>query len=183
MKQKVIPASRSFKDFENFLESDYEIGVLLEIHVAQLKNIAKLSHDYGKKMIYHVDLIDGLKNDDYATEFICQEFNPFALISTKANVITKAKQKGVLSIQRLFLIDSHALEQGYRLIEKTKPDYLEVLPGTMPWMIKEVKEKTNIKILAGGLIRTPKEIDQAIAAGADAVTTSKKELWDLFENK
>jgi len=80
-------------------------------------------------MIFHVDLIHGLKNDDYGTEYICQEFSPFGLISTKANVILKAKQRGVLSIQRMFLIDSHALGQSYRLIEKTQPDYIEVLPG------------------------------------------------------
>jgi len=48
-------------------------------------------------------------------------------------------------------------------------------------MIKEVKEKTNIKILAGGLIRTPEEVKRAIESGADAVTTSKRELWDYFE--
>jgi glycerol uptake operon antiterminator len=46
-------------------------------------------------------------------------------------VILKAKQKGVIAIHRMFLIDSHALERSYRLVEKTKPDYIEVLPGTM----------------------------------------------------
>jgi len=181
MKQFLIPASPTMKDFEKFLESDYEIGILLEVHIAQLKHISKMAERHGKKMIFHVDLIHGLKNDDYGTEYICQEFNPFGLISTKANVILKAKQRGVLSIQRMFLIDSHALGQSYRLIEKTQPDYIEVLPGTMPWMIKEVKEKTNIKILAGGLIRTPEEVKRAIESGADAVTTSKRELWDYFE--
>ncbi|KYD22925.1 hypothetical protein B4135_1047 [Caldibacillus debilis] len=181
MKQFLIPASPTMKDFEKFLESDYEIGILLEVHIAQLKHISKMAERHGKKMIFHVDLIHGLKNDDYGTEYICQEFNPFGLISTKANVILKAKQRGVLSIQRMFLIDSHALGQSYRLIEKTRPDYIEVLPGTMPWMIKEVKEKTNIKILAGGLIRTPEEVKRAIESGADAVTTSKRELWDYFE--
>jgi len=181
MKQFLIPASPTMKDFEKFLESDYEIGILLEVHIAQLKHISKMAERHGKKMIFHVDLIHGLKNDDYGTEYICQEFSPFGLISTKANVILKAKQRGVLSIQRMFLIDSHALGQSYRLIEKTRPDYIEVLPGTMPWMIKEVKEKTNIKILAGGLIRTPEEVKRAIESGADAVTTSKRELWDYFE--
>lgn len=181
MKQFLIPASPTMKDFEKFLESDYEIGILLEVHIAQLKHISKMAERHGKKMIFHVDLIHGLKNDDYGTEYICQEFSPFGLISTKANVILKAKQRGVLSIQRMFLIDSHALGQSYRLIEKTQPDYIEVLPGTMPWMIKEVKEKTNIKILAGGLIRTPEEVKRAIESGADAVTTSKRELWDYFE--
>lgn len=176
--QKILPAFTSIKQFETFLTSPYQIGVFLETHISQLVNIHKLANQYNKKIIYHVDLIHGLKNDEYATEYICQEFDPYGLISTKSSVILKAKQKGVLAIQRMFLIDSHALERSYRLVKKTKPDYIEVLPGSMPWMIKEVKDRTNIKILAGGLIRSSKEVEEALAAGAEAITTSKKELWE-----
>ncbi|MFV2047732.1 glycerol-3-phosphate responsive antiterminator [Metabacillus litoralis] len=175
--QKILPAFSSIKQFEKFLQSDYEIGIFLETHISQLGNFHKLAEQHHKKLIYHVDLIHGLKNDDYAAEYICQEFDPYGLISTKSNVILKAKQKGVVAIQRMFLIDSHALERSYRLLEKTKPDYIEVLPGAMPWMIQEVKERTNTKILAGGLIRTPEEVEKALEAGADAITTSKRELW------
>ncbi|OAS87587.1 MULTISPECIES: glycerol-3-phosphate responsive antiterminator [Metabacillus] len=178
--QKILPAFSTIKQFEKFLQSNYEIGVFLETHISQLINIHKLAKQYNKKIIYHVDLIHGLKNDDYATEYICQEFEPYGLISTKSSVIIKAKQKGVIAIQRMFLIDSHALERSYRLVEKTKPDYIEVLPGAMPWMIKEVKERTNIKIFAGGLIRSTREVEDALSAGAEAITTSKRELWEYF---
>ncbi|MFC4798025.1 glycerol-3-phosphate responsive antiterminator [Neobacillus sp. GCM10023253] len=181
MKQKILPASGNMKEFERFLQSPYEIGVFLDMHIAQLKNINQMAKQSGKKMIYHVDLIHGIKNDEYATEYICQEFKPYGLISTKAGVIQKAKQKGVIAVQRIFLIDSHALEKSYKLIEKTQPNYIEVLPGAMPWMIKEVKERVNIPIFAGGLIRTADEIENALNAGATAITTSKRELWNLFE--
>ncbi|MCH6265698.1 glycerol-3-phosphate responsive antiterminator [Neobacillus citreus] len=181
MKQKILPASGNMKEFERFLQSPYEIGVFLDMHIAQLKNINQMAKQSGKKMIYHVDLIHGIKNDEYATEYICQEFKPYGLISTKAGVIQKAKQKGVIAVQRIFLIDSHALEKSYKLIEKTQPNYIEVLPGAMPWMIKEVKERVNIPIFAGGLIRTADEIENALNAGATAITTSKIELWNLFE--
>ena len=90
-----------------------------------------MAKQHNKKMIYHVDLIHGIRSDEYATEFICQEYNPYGLISTKSSVILKAKQKGVIAIQRIFLIDSHALEKSYKLVQKTKPDYIEVLPGAM----------------------------------------------------
>lgn len=179
--QKILPAFTSIKQFETFLTSQYQIGVFLETHISQLVNIHKLANQYNKKVIYHVDLIHGLKNDEYATEYICQEFNPYGLISTKSSVILKAKQKGVIAIQRMFLIDSHALERSYRLVKKTKPDYIEVLPGSMPWMIKEVKDRTKIKVLAGGLIRSSQEIEEALAAGAEAITTSKRELWETFK--
>ncbi|MEC2074949.1 glycerol-3-phosphate responsive antiterminator [Metabacillus fastidiosus] len=179
MDQKILPASSNLKDFEKFLRSPFEIGVFLEMHIGQLKNINELAKHHGKKMIYHVDMIQGLRNDDYATEFICQEFKPYGLISTKSNVILKAKQKKVKAIQRIFLIDSHALEKSYRLVEKTKPDYIEILPGAMHWMIKEVKDRLKTPIFAGGLIRTEEEVYRALEAGASAITTSKAELWNL----
>lgn len=180
MRQKILPVSTNMKEFERFLKSPYEIGVFLDMHIAQLKNINQMSRQYGKKMVYHVDLIHGIKNDEFATEYICQEFKPFGLISTKASVIQKAKQKGVIAVQRIFLIDSHALEKSYKLLEKTEPDYIEVLPGAIPWMITEVKERVNIPILAGGLIRTADDVKNALQAGAAAITTSKRELWDIF---
>lgn len=183
MNQKILPASANMKEFERFLKSSYEIGVFLDMHVAQLKNISQLAKQHGKKMIYHVDLIHGIKNDEYATEYICQEYKPYGLISTKSSVILKAKQKGVVAVQRIFMLDSHALEKSYKLVEKTQPDYIEVLPGAMTWMIQEVKERLQIPVFAGGLIRTADEVQSALKAGAEAITTSKKELWDFFEKK
>lgn len=181
MDQKILPASANMKDFERFLESSFEIGVFLDLHISQLKNVSLMAKQRNKKMIYHVDLIQGIRNDEYATEFICQEFNPYGLISTKSGVILKAKQKGVIAIQRIFLIDSHALEKSYKLIKKTQPDYIEVLPGAMPWMIKEVKEHLQTPILAGGLIRNSDEVLNALEAGATSITTSKTELWNMFK--
>lgn len=181
MEQKILPASANMKEFERFLKSSYETGVFLDMHIAQLKHINEMARQHGKKMIYHVDLIHGIKNDEFATEYICQEFKPFGLISTKGSVILKAKQKGVIAVQRMFLIDSHAIEKSIKLIQKTQPDYLEVLPGAMPKMITEVKERVNIPIFAGGLIRTEEDVHAALNAGAAAITTSKRELWDLFE--
>lgn len=177
MNQEILPASSSMKEFESFLESAYTIGIFLDIHVAQLKNVAKMAKAHDKRIIFHVDLINGLRNDEYAVEYLFQEFRPYGIISTKASVIKKAKSKGMIAIQRIFLIDSHALEKSYRLIEKTRPDYIEVLPGAMPWMIAEVKERTNIPVLAGGLIRTAEEVKSALDAGAAAITTSETELW------
>ncbi|WP_420708811.1 glycerol-3-phosphate responsive antiterminator [Bacillus sp. REN16] len=177
MNQQILPASTTMKEFEYFLKSKYEIGIFTEIHIAQLKHIKRMAEQNGKKMIYHVDMVQGIKNDEYATEFICQEFQPFGLISTKSSVIQRAKQKGVFAIQRMFLIDTHALEKSCKLIEKNKPDYIEVLPGAMPWMIHEVKDRLNIPVLAGGLIRTKEDVQKALEAGATAITTSKRELW------
>ncbi len=179
--QVILPAVRHMKDFEKILESSYEYGVFLDTHIGQLKSIYSTANKHKKKMFLHADLIQGLKNDEYATEYLCQEIKPFGLISTRTSVILKAKQKGVLAIQRIFLLDTNALEKSYALLEKTQPDFIEVLPGAMPKIIAEVYERTKIPILAGGLIRTVTDVEQAIKAGATAITTSNQDLWNHYQ--
>ncbi|KKK36309.1 glycerol-3-phosphate responsive antiterminator GlpP [Mesobacillus campisalis] len=180
MNQKILPACSNMKDFERFLTSPYELGVFLEMHVAQLKNVSAMAEAHGKKMLYHVDMIQGIKSDDYSTEFICQEYKPYGLISTKSNVILKARQKGILAVQRVFLLDSHALEKSYKLIKKTQPDFIEVLPGAMPHLIAEVREVAGIPLFAGGFIRSVEDVENALNAGAVAVTTSQKDIWKYY---
>ena len=91
--QKILPAVRQIKDLEKLLHSSYEYIVILDIHVGQLKSVISLAKQYCKKVFLHVDLIHGLQSDGHATEYLCQEFRPYGLLSTKASVIMKAKQK------------------------------------------------------------------------------------------
>ncbi|MEK8128079.1 glycerol-3-phosphate responsive antiterminator [Paenibacillus filicis] len=178
--QQILPAARRMKDLEKLMKLSYEYLVILDIHISQVQPAVGLAKAQGKKALLHADLIEGLKNDEYAAEFLCQVVKPAGLISTRSGVIAKTKQNGLLAIQRLFLLDTNALEKSYVLLERTKPDYIEVLPGVMPHMIAEVHERTGIPIFAGGLIRTVNDVEQAITAGASAVTTSRAELWKHF---
>jgi len=178
--QRILPAIHKIKDLEKLLKSNYTYMVLLESHIGQLKHIVDLARSGGKKLLLHADLIEGLKNDEYAAEFLCQSIRPAGLISTRANVVAKTKQNGLLAIQRLFLIDSSALQKSYTLLERTQPDYIEVMPGVIPHMIAEVKERTGIPIFAGGLLRSANDVELALQAGATAVTTSNAELWQHY---
>jgi glycerol uptake operon antiterminator len=178
--QKILPAIKHMKEFENLMDSPYEFIVLLDSHIAQLKGIVHFAKQYNKKILIHADLVHGLASDEYGAEFLCQEIKPAGILSTRTGVILTAKKKGLIAIQRLFLLDSHALEKHYSILEKNKPDYIEVLPGVMPHIIKEVYQKTNIPIFAGGFIRTIEDVENAIAAGAKAITTTRKEIWEHF---
>lgn len=181
--QKILPAVKKTKDLEELLHSSFEYIVLLDCHLSQLQQMVTMSKEAGKKLLIHADLIQGLKTDDYASEFLCQKIRPAGIISTRANMIIKAKQNKILSVQRLFLIDSNALNKSYALLKRTQPDFIEVLPGIMPHIIKEVRLETGIPIFAGGLIRTIADIENALEAGAEGVTTSVKQLWKPHEFK
>ncbi|MEK4399658.1 glycerol uptake operon antiterminator GlpP [Bacillus subtilis subsp. subtilis] len=180
--QPILPAIRNMKQFDEFLSSSFSYGVILDIHLGQLKGVIKEAQKHGKNMMVHVDLIQGIKHDEYGAEFICQDIKPAGIISTRSNVIAKAKQKKIYAIQRLFLLDTSAMEKSMEFIGKHKPDFIEVLPGIVPSLIQEIKEKTGIPIFAGGFIRTEEDVEQALKAGAVAVTTSNTKLWKKYEN-
>ncbi|GAA0472452.1 glycerol-3-phosphate responsive antiterminator [Alkalibacillus silvisoli] len=180
--QRVLPAVKQMKEFDKLLESETEVIVLLDTRLSSLKGMVKYAKRASKKVIVHADLIQGLKTDSYGMEYLGQDLKPDGVISTRTNVIQLAKKYKLTAIQRMFLIDSQAIEHNLNLIEQTQPDYVEVLPGVMPHVISDIKTQIdgqNIKIIAGGLIRTQEDVDQAINAGATAVSTSLKELWDF----
>lgn len=180
--QQVLPAARSLKQFEQLLKTDFQYIVLLEVHISNLNSLKNEAKRYKKELIIHSDLIQGLKTDNYAADFLCNDIRPAGIISTRANMIQKAKAKGIIAIQRMFLLDTIALEKSYTLIEMAEPDYIEMLPGVIPELIAEVREHTGIPIINGGLIRTKSHIDAALTAGAIAVTTSDKYLWEQFQS-
>lgn len=178
--QKILPAVRQMKDIEKVILTSFEYVVLLDCHIGMLKSLVDLMKSHHKKLLLHADLIEGLKNDEYGAEFLCQKIKPAGLISTRSSVIMKAKQNKLLAVQRLFLLDSNALETSYAQLKRTKPDFAEVLPGIIPNIIGEIHEKTGLPLIAGGLIRTVEDVESALSAGAVAVTTSRKELWQQY---
>lgn len=182
LSQTILPAVKKIKDFETLLDSDTDYIILLESRLGLLRKLVKVGQKAGKKVFVHVDLIQGLKADEYGMEYLGQEVKPDGVISTRAHVIQQAKKFNLLSVQRLFLIDSQAIEHNVKIIQKAAPDYVEVLPGVLPGMIKEIKARVGVPVIAGGLIRTDEDIEQALASGASAVSTSRSDLWRFIKD-
>ncbi|WJY26397.1 glycerol-3-phosphate responsive antiterminator [Sporosarcina trichiuri] len=177
MGKKIIPAIRNMKDFDAVLKTDHELIIFLETRLSQLESTVKHAKQLGKKVLIHADLVQGLKVDEYGLEYLIHNVKVDGIISTKANVIAFAKKHRILGIQRLFALDSHALSHNLNICKKIQPDYIEILPGVIPGIVKEIYDETGIPIIAGGLIRTQQDVDNALNNSAYAVTTSNRELW------
>jgi len=178
----VLPAIRRLKDFEKALATESETVVFLETRIGQLKSLVAHAKRENKQALVHFDLIQGLKSDEYGMEFLIHEIKPDGILSTRGNIISLAKKHRLLAIQRMFLLDGLALENNLKAIKRFQPDCVEVLPGLMPSVIEKIYTQTNLPIIAGGLITKEAEIKAALEAGAQAVSTSDKELWKLIDS-
>lgn len=149
-------------------------GNIMEIHnrVAFLKSM-------GKKVFIHADLIEGLAKDTTAIEYIQKYIKPDGVMSTRSHLLRHAKDIGLVTVHRIFMIDSLSFESGIKMIENYKPDYVEVMPGIVPSAIMELKDLISPPIIAGGMIKKKRDVIEALKAGAIAISTSRRELWNL----
>ena len=58
---------------------------------------------------------------------------------------------------------------------------IEIMPGIAYKVISKLCAQTSVPIIAGGLIDTEDEIEKALAHGAAAISTGKRELWEVIE--
>lgn len=81
-------------------------------------------------------------------------------------------------MQRFFVIDSMALESVLRHREyAARPDFIEILPGTMPKIFRRVCAEIQTPVIAGGLISDKEDIMAALGAGACAISTTNPQVW------
>ncbi|NLI61154.1 MAG: glycerol-3-phosphate responsive antiterminator [Clostridiales bacterium] len=156
-----------------------EVFFLLSGNIMEIQNRVALLKDIGKKVFVHADLIDGLAKDATAIDYIQKHIKPDGILSTRSHLVRYGKEIGLLTVQRIFMIDSLSFESGIKMVDNYKPDFVEVMPGIIPRAISELKEKIAPPIIAGGMITQKSDVIQALKAGAIAVSTSKRELWSL----
>ena len=140
------------------------------------RRVARL-RDGGRRVFIHLDLVEGLGRDTVAVDYIMGHIKPDGVISTKTDLLTHAKQIGLATVQRIFLLDSLSYERGVGAARKLAPDLVEVMPGVMPRVIRELTRVLPCPVIAGGLIRTRQDAIEALEAGAVAISTSRSELW------
>ncbi|HEX8521161.1 MAG TPA: glycerol-3-phosphate responsive antiterminator [Tepidisphaeraceae bacterium] len=130
-------------------------------------------------VLLHIDLVDGLANDDAGVRYLATLPRIDGIITVRHHLAPLARKLGLLSVVRLFLQDGRAVERGLSVIEKSKPDAVEVLPGVAFLEVADRFRNLPIPCIAGGLIRTPEAVVRITQAGCRAVSTTNVELWKL----
>jgi len=180
----VVAGLRRSADVDGAIRHGVGVLFILGEDIFALQESVTKAHGRERLILAHVDLIKGIGRDEAGVRFLARDLGIDGIVTTRGNLIGPAKREGLIAVQRLFVLDSESLETGVPAVERAAPDAVEVLPGVMLPLIAPLLKGTRLPpLIAGGLIRTRAQVDEILAAGAIAVSTSEEALWSLRGTK
>jgi glycerol-3-phosphate responsive antiterminator len=173
----VIAAVKDAEGLEKSLKSDCSVIFVLYGDICNIGGIVEQIKAADRIAMVHIDLITGLSSREISVEFLHRTTGTDGIITTKPVLVKSAKELGMYTVLRFFVLDSMAIENLHRQCETARPDCVEILPGVMPKVIRKIHEKERTPLIAGGLISDKEDIVMALKAGAVSISTTKSELW------
>jgi glycerol uptake operon antiterminator len=173
----VAAAVKSEGEMQMALESDALIIFILKGDAFQLAPYATQVHKRGKCIVVHVDLVSGIRKDRAGIKYLHQA-GVDGIITSRSQLVSAGRAEGLLTIQRLLLIDESALELGARTIARAAPDFVEVLPGSIfPTVAPLLQKLLPGPFIAGGFVLDTEQVARGQAAGAVLSSSSTYALW------
>lgn len=126
----------------------------------------------------HLDLVRGLSATPDAVGYIAGT-GAAGLLTTHPGLVAPARQMGLCTILRLFAVDSRALDTGITQAQHAHPDAVEVLPGVVPRVIRNLASVLEVPVITGGFVQSEEDVRESMAAGAAAISTSSVVLWKM----
>ena len=124
----------------------------------------------------HLDLVAGLTQKEISIDYIRDKTCADGIITTRTNLIRHAKERGLATVLRYFVLDSMALDNIQKLSQQgyaSQPDVIEILPGTLvPKVVKRICAMSRVPVVAGGLIQDREDVMNMLDNGVIAISTS-----------
>jgi glycerol uptake operon antiterminator len=151
---------------------------VLRANGLELGPVVHRIHRAGKLAVVHLDLVDGLTADLAGVRWLAR-CGVDAIISSHGQAVRAIRAEGVVAIQRLLCVNLVGIELGLLAVARSQPDIVELLPGViLPAVADLVMPRLTVPLLAGGFIHDATAARRVLDAGALAVTTSQRELWN-----
>ena len=174
----IIPAIRKVDLVEQAAAAHGKIVYLLTGDPENCEPMIQRILQAGKLPIVNLDLLNGFSRDRYAVNYL-KRVGARGIISTHLDPLRHALSIGLYAVQRTFLLDSGAMDTITNQLKNTPVDALEVLPALVaPKIIGRVRSiSPELPVVGGGLIETLKEVEDLLAQGLSAVSSSNPAMW------
>lgn len=176
------PVIASVKDdaaLETALASECKTLFILYGDITSIESIVQRAKRDGRSVLVNLDMVDGYATRSIAIKHLQRRTHADGILSSKAVLVRAAQDLGMVAVHRLFMIDSFAFHQLPAQAQASHADCLEILPGCIPRVLGWIRAKTDLPLIAGGLVCDEHDVSSALRAGAQWVATSDQTLWNL----
>ncbi len=177
LKHPIIAVVRHADELDGALKSPCSCIELRASSLIELPSIVERCRSAGKALFLYPELLDGLGHTPSAIEFLVEYARPTGIVSTKKQILKTAEKLGLFTVFQIFMIDTQAFGTGVRNAQKIQCDAIEIMPGAIPNIVREVCELVDRPVLCAGLVKTSEEVSQLLKAGARGIATSNTRLW------
>lgn len=179
-KHPIIAAVHSFEDAAVAAESPCAVVFLLGGKLFDIKEMVSRLQQKGKIVFVHLDLAEGIARDANGVQILAEIVRPDGVITTKNNLVRTIREYGMLAALRCFIMDGQSYQKAIQVSGNVSPDFVELMPGILPPnLIESFCRETGTAVVAGGLVRSAVDANQAFSAGARGISTSDRSLWTL----
>lgn len=177
----IIAAVKNDSELERCLKTEVEVVFTLYGDVCTIPEITKKIKAAGRIAMVHLDLVAGLTQKEISIDYIRDKTCADGIITTRANLIRHAKERGLATVLRYFVLDSMAIDNIHKLALQgysSQPDVIEILPGTLvPKVVKRICAMSRVPVVAGGLIQDREDVMNMLDNGVIAISTSCPDVW------
>lgn len=174
----VIPAIKNDEWLEYCKFSDCGVAYIIYGDICNIGEIVDRVKSLGKKAIVHIDLIVGLSPKEISVDFIYKYTKADGIISMKPSLIKRANELKMFTIQRFYMMDALTYANIVKHVKNCDPNVVEFLPAGLPKVIQYLLEEIQKPVVASGLILDKDDVIGALKAGALAVSTTNREVWN-----
>lgn len=180
MENPIVAAVKDMEGLRKCLKmEDIKVVFILFGDICSIGRIVEEAKRAGKQVLVHLDLVGGIGTKEVVVDYIRENTKADGIITTRSSHVRRAKELGLCTVLRFFVIDSMAFENIAKQVRQVQPDMMEILPGVMPKIIRKLVKSEKIPVIAGGLVMDREDVMGALDAGAVCVSTTNQDVWRM----
>lgn len=173
----IIAAVRTPSQLSRALLTPVQVIFLLGGDPDTLPALVQTARSAQKLVFIHMDLVEGFSRDAAGVKWLARAARPSGVLSTRAPILRAAADESLLTVLRIFMVDSSSLATGVRMAKSCEPTLIEVMPGLATRAIRRLSDSVGQPVIAGGMLEAAEDVEAALSAGALAASTSSENLW------
>ncbi|HHW08364.1 MAG TPA: glycerol-3-phosphate responsive antiterminator [Firmicutes bacterium] len=178
----VIPGVKSRVDLKMAVDQGAQIIFILTGSIFSLREAVQYNQEHNgpdRALLFaHIDLLTGIGKDNEGLRYLASEIGINGILTTRSALIKAGKKEGLITILRVFAVDSEALKTGLETVHSAAPDALEILPAlVIPAIAHRLPFDRLPPVIAGGLLENQEMVRTILKTPVVAVSASRPSVW------